>query len=911
MGKVRISVWETDDGRYIAQIPEKEYIISEEEFEEINTANQHLIHRIKDKIANTDYQNIEMEEWYPRWREYLGKRYLNTDWYPPQIQDIWNPEIWHPISYEEYIEIGGVNEKYQLQEEKISNENLSEKWINDYIIQNRGYLRGNYRNKLYTVLSEHQLTLQKIPEYLKNLPVKSNNNITKREEMDIYEQKIVAFFKKYKNNSFEKTYVPDSTFIEIEGLIEKGNFDTDKFLDFSEQLQSLQKRNYLQFHKRIYRYGYQYGRKSFRNIPPLQKKLDTLHSLCEFFKKGYSIQDLWDTQEHFMERLRYSLKLHVMERLKHSLKLHVNEGYYYDVGYYKKLWLTSEEIETLKQEAKAEWKDFFLEEVNNTVNLENDLSIFLNKEKTYKSRVSSIERENRTIQKVFKQIAKDIYLTKKWGNKEEYGESYRDELAKVVENYILDGIQRIRTKERIDKLPYNAIFPEDFGEWKETYWIEKEHKSNRDIRYVYVLDSLIEQKITLLKSLETEITQYNPEKANRYDERQTYKYLDIQEYLESYDHKKEFIAKRVQHVLSENLTFQSGEPLDREKIMEELSPKILETSKTTFYELLLKETKKSNFYYPVSFPQAMKYAKLALFIPGYATTLKQLYPNDEERTSIRQKYIQTITKELLLEIQQRLLWEEDFVWEEYRMRNALLYVYKRYWGEEDFSLEVKSLNGKVYQYEKEKFKNIFSPLQEKMQEKSADPYQLYKMLYWVDLAISNQTFFFLKNSPTHLQTKPKKWIKKEREKLYHSNYKEEIASQLSPEIQEIYTSLWEEFEEIKLIILREMANQRAQQNFAGRIKRMIEQTLQKKFWTITGESEQIDFMYSYLWDILEQIMVKDIRGNNYIMYPEDIEILKKEIIQPAITRLLETKSLPEGGDSFFLLWEGNIRDNIL
>jgi hypothetical protein len=39
--------------------------------------------------------------------------------------------------------------------------------------------------------------------------------------------------------------------------------------------------------------------------------------------------------------------------------------------------------------------------------------------------------------------------------------------------------------------------------------------------------------------------------------------------------------------------------------------------------------------------------------------------------------------------------------------------------------------------------------------------------------------------------------------------------------------------------------------------------------------------------------------------------LKKEIIQPAITRLLETKSLPEGGDSFFLLWEGNIRDNIL
>ena len=103
------------------------------------------------------------------------------------------------------------------------------------------------------------------------------------------------------------------------------------------------------------------------------------------------------------------------------------------------------------------------------------------------------------------------------------------------------------------------------------------------------------------------------------------------------------------------------------------------------------------------------------------------------------------------------------------------------------------------------------------------------MLYELRSPINNQTFFFLRNTPDHFQLKPKKGIKKEKEELFKTSSKEEISKQLPFDIQEIYTSLWEEFDELKMILLEKMVYQWGQENFSGRIKRIIEQTLQKKF----------------------------------------------------------------------------------
>lgn len=97
-----------------------------------------------------------------------------------------------------------------------------------------------------------------MPGYLENLPATSTRDVGKKEAIDMYEQAILVFFKKYKNNSLEKTYIDDYKFIQIEDLIAKGNFGNEKTLEYGEKLQSLWKRNFLQFHKRMYWYGYQY-----------------------------------------------------------------------------------------------------------------------------------------------------------------------------------------------------------------------------------------------------------------------------------------------------------------------------------------------------------------------------------------------------------------------------------------------------------------------------------------------------------------------------------------------------------------------------------------------------------------------------------------------------------------------------
>jgi hypothetical protein len=267
---------------------------------------------------------------------------------------------------------------------------------------------------------------------------------------------------------------------------------------------------------------------------------------------------------------------------------------------------------------------------------------------------------------------------------------------------------------------------------------------------------LIEQKIEILKILKTEITQYHPEEITRYTERQAHKYFDIQTYIDTSDHKKKYLIKRIQDTLSDNNSFQTKEVINREKVIEELSPQLIKVSKEKLYHLLLQNIQKFEFPYPVPLPQAMKYVKLALFLPGYATTLKHLYPDETERKAIRQQYIQTITKELLLEIQQRLLSEQQFIAEEYHMWSALLYVYKQYGGQEEISLDLKSLQEKYYQYQKKAYQNILIPLREKFEEENADPYLLYKTLYKFADSISKQTFFFLNATPNHLPTKPRK-----------------------------------------------------------------------------------------------------------------------------------------------------------
>jgi hypothetical protein len=138
LGKEKITITEDSEGFKIndPQDPNLQYSVSLEEVEEIRTSNNALRNNtrnsIKEKVDKTDYSQPLLTDNQPWWREFLGHTYLDTRWESNdkhesiyKIRDIWNPEIRHPISEQEYQEIQLVNEKYQLQD--INDEQLREK----------------------------------------------------------------------------------------------------------------------------------------------------------------------------------------------------------------------------------------------------------------------------------------------------------------------------------------------------------------------------------------------------------------------------------------------------------------------------------------------------------------------------------------------------------------------------------------------------------------------------------------------------------------------------------------------------------------------------------------------------------------------------------------------------------------
>ena len=123
---------------------------------------------------------------------------------------------------------------------------------------------------MYTTLQEKNITLQAIPEFLEEqkqqpqtlpVPIPIFTGITKKEKIDHYEKIILNFFKKYEHHSLENLYIRDREIIEIEDAFDKGHFSGDKLLGRIHVFQAIQQKNFMQYYKRMYRYGGKYGQK--------------------------------------------------------------------------------------------------------------------------------------------------------------------------------------------------------------------------------------------------------------------------------------------------------------------------------------------------------------------------------------------------------------------------------------------------------------------------------------------------------------------------------------------------------------------------------------------------------------------------------------------------------------------------
>lgn len=76
--------------------------------------------------------------------------------------------------------------------------------------------------------------------------------------------------------------------------------------------------------------------------------------------------------------------------------------------------------------------------------------------------------------------------------------------------------------------------------------------------------------------------------------------------------------------------------------------------------------------------KTIQYIKDAFFKTGHATLLKHLYPDDQQRKAIRQRYIQTIIENIFNQITINAQDISTFSIVEYQMIDPLTYRYKKY-----------------------------------------------------------------------------------------------------------------------------------------------------------------------------------------------------------------------------------------
>ena len=222
-------------------------------------------------------------------------------------------------------------------------------------------------------------------------------------------------------------------------------------------------------------------------------------------------------------------------------------------------------------------------------------------------------------------------------------ENSTEKIKNWLQNCIMDGIQKIINKEKTTT-----------AKWRDRKYLSyKLHIAS----LVDIIDSAYKE----LEQLDVSMAESTQWKTNKE------KY--IAEYISFY--KESFIQKRIAETLKADI----NDP----KAIEQ---QILQDVQDKLYSLCAKECARQkgihvthNYLYT---GKMIKYIKAAFLKTGHATVLKHLYPDDKQRRTIRQKYVQTIIENLLTQINTNAQDIATFSMMEYHMIQPLTYWYKKY-----------------------------------------------------------------------------------------------------------------------------------------------------------------------------------------------------------------------------------------
>jgi len=249
-------------------------------------------------------------------------------------------------------------------------------------------------------------------------------------------------------------------------------------------------------------------------------------------------------------------------------------------------------------------------------------------------------------------------------------------------------------------------------------------------------------------------------------------------------------------------------------------------------------------YNPISNHRAKLYIHQAMFKTGSAPALVKAYPKKKQRGKIYQQCVQEICKQLIQEIEEKLLTTEEFddgSIKESFMLAPLFYLYKEYQGKEEFGVNVTKIQERYYERIMNNFKTTCTKNLKKIQnslkntKNPKSPLELYWILSASVRETHRYTWYFMHTPREQIATEQTagEQVATGKESsikvnLYHE-YDENVKTSLPPEIQETYQQFFDQIDGFRKEILQRILQLRSQQNFGGRIKRIAEDHLLKEF----------------------------------------------------------------------------------
>lgn len=819
-----------------------------------------------DEKTNTDNDITDIQidaYWWTKTYKKWGKQIYEIEEPLNQIND-----IYIQVSKEEFdvyqAKVKKLHEEQSNMYKDRTNtiENFRQKWW-VYIAHETDTME--YKKRLINLMDEQHIDhIQQLPSYKEQAGTETKiqlfGPLAKQEKTPDYYEKFIINFIEKNEQTISEIWIEDEEICRIESMFSKG-YITD--LSLFHRFETLKRKNQKYHYKRIYLYGNSYEHKNIqrnrdyyknkREQPEIQPYLDYFDVvLVEHFLRDIQGQmsDL-DEEKNVLGKIKRSYQQQIKLRLSgeifigkyitpEDIKKHYQR---FTTQSLCKLWFSPEELLQAHDDAQTE----FVKELTQVMDIAN---------------IDNIGHITGTGMKKF--YGKNIFTKRMSAIQKRSPDQSTDKIKNRLQNCITDGIQKIIVKEKTNTT-----------EWKD----RKQLSYKRQItKLVDLIDSAYEE----LEKLDISMAEATKWKTNR----ASY----IADYISFY--KENFIQKRIAETLKADI----NDP----KAIEQ---QILQDVQHKLYSLCIKECSKQRgthiTHNYLSTGKMIKYIKAAFLQTGHAILLKHLYPDDKQRRSIRQKYVQTIIKNLLTQINTNAQDIATFSIIEYQMIQPLIYWYEKYWGTKIHLIKHKKIETTLAQYHIQTLQQSIQDKITKTQKilaakKSEIPLaKTYSNIIECIDDLKRYLSLYIKRGKnletTQAYTQTNQEYNRQSWERYDDLYIEyasrfhvelsDIEKYIPQEAQEMLNTRYHHIENLRNQTLQHILTRRVNANGHGKMERVSQEFIQKKFGLYTGSAQQIDALLDMLSEKLFDIIITDLKveTHEYMLFGRDREKIKTYI----------------------------------